>query len=211
MRSLRTVLITLSLLVGIVLLWDSLPFYKSANAVPQIAPAAPTPATATFAGGCFWCMEPPFDHLEGVLSTTSGYTGGTKENPTYTEVSAGGTGHMEAVQVVYNPDQVSYEKLLEVFWQNVDPLDNAGQFCDKGSQYRSAIFTSSLEEQQAAEQSKQVLQTTKGWKTPVVTEVRSAETFYPAEEYHQDYYLKHPVRYKFYRNACGRDQRLAEL
>ncbi|MBD2257071.1 peptide-methionine (S)-S-oxide reductase MsrA [Pseudanabaena sp. FACHB-2040] len=201
----------MGLLASAVLLWDALPFYATASPAVQSSPASQSLATATFAGGCFWCMEPPFDHLEGVVATTSGYTGGTQENPTYYEVSAGTTGHVEAVQVTYDPAQVSYAQLLEVFWQNVDPLDDTGQFCDKGSQYHSAIFAATAAEQQLAEQSKQSLQATKQFKRPVVTEVRPTQIFYPAEEYHQDYYLKHPVRYKFYRNACGRDQRLAEL
>ncbi|MBD0334506.1 MAG: peptide-methionine (S)-S-oxide reductase MsrA [Cyanobacteria bacterium Co-bin13] len=210
MRIIRTLLVGLGLLASAALLWDALPFYAPTSSAAQLPAASQNLATATFAGGCFWCMEPPFDHLEGVVATTSGYTGGTQENPTYDQVSAGTTGHVEAVQVTYDPAQVSYAQLLEVFWQNVDPLDDTGQFCDKGSQYRSAIFAATAAEQQLAEQSKQSL-ATKQFKSPVATEVRPAQTFYPAEEYHQDYYLKHPVRYKFYRNACGRDRRLSEL
>jgi peptide-methionine (S)-S-oxide reductase len=168
-------------------------------------------ATATFAGGCFWCMEPPFDALDGVISTTSGYTGGHKENPTYKEVSAGGTGHAEAVQIVYDPQRVSYGELLDVFWHNIDPTTADGQFCDWGSQYRSEIFYNTPEQRQQAEQSKAALEELKPFKEPVVTRISAATTFYPAEEYHQDYYLKNPLRYKFYRYGCGRDKRLEEL
>jgi peptide-methionine (S)-S-oxide reductase len=166
-------------------------------------------ATAIFAGGCFWCMEPPFDKTEGVLSTTSGYTGGQKENPTYQDVSGGGTGHYEAVQVEYDPSKVSYEKLLEVFWPNVDPFDASGQFCDKGGQYRAAIFAGSEEEKRQAEASKARAAAKLG--RQVVTEVLPAAPFYPAEDYHQDYYTKNPVRYRFYRYNCGRDARLREV
>jgi peptide-methionine (S)-S-oxide reductase len=168
-------------------------------------------ATAAFAGGCFWCMEHPFDELDGVISTTAGYTGGHKKDPTYKEVSAGGTGHTEAVQVVYDPKKISYEKLLEVFWRNIDPLDMTGQFCDKGSQYRSAIFYQSEDQKRLAERSKKTLEDSKRFKQPIATEITRASTFYPAEDYHQDYYRKNPFRYKFYRFGCGRDQRLREL
>ncbi|HZY30470.1 MAG TPA: peptide-methionine (S)-S-oxide reductase MsrA [Candidatus Methylomirabilis sp.] len=168
-------------------------------------------AIATFAGGCFWCMEPPFDELEGVIATTSGYTGGHKKDPTYKEVSAGGTGHTEAVQIVYNPKKVSYAKLLEVFWRNIDPLTKDAQFCDKGSQYRSGIFYHDEEQKRLAEQSKQALEESKRFRQPIVTEITAASEFYAAEEYHQDYYQKNPYRYKFYRFGCGRDQRLKEL
>lgn len=210
MQAIQKLVLALCLVVGTVFVWDSLPFYASADNAP--APAnSPNLATATFAGGCFWCMESPFDHLEGVVSTTSGYTGGTKENPTYYEVSAGGTGHRESVQVVYDPAQVSYEQLLDVFWKNVDPLDGSGQFCDKGDQYRSGIFVGNEREAQLAEQSKETLQATKQFDVAIATDILPAQTFYPAEEYHQDYYLKHPLRYKIYRGGCGRDQRLAEL
>ena len=168
-------------------------------------------AVATFAGGCFWCMEPPFDTLEGVISTTSGYAGGHTKDPTYEEVSAGATGHAEAVQVVFDPKKVTYAKLLEVFWQNIDPLDQAGQFCDKGRQYRSAIFTHDDEQRRLAEQSKKTLEDSRRFSRPIVTEIAPASPFYPAEEYHQDYYRKNSVRYKFYRWGCGRDQRLREV
>jgi peptide-methionine (S)-S-oxide reductase len=166
-------------------------------------------ALATFAGGCFWCMEPPFDELPGVVSTTSGYIGGRTQNPTYEEVSSGGTGHAEAVQVRYDPRKVTYTKLLEVFWRNVDPLTANRQFCDAGSQYRSAIFFHDEEQRRLAETSKNALD--KRFAEPVVTEIVKAGAFFPAEEYHQDYYKKNAVRYKVYRWNCGRDRRLAEV
>jgi peptide-methionine (S)-S-oxide reductase len=170
-----------------------------------------TQATATFAGGCFWCMEPPFDKLDGVISTTSGYTGGSKPDPTYKEVSSGGTGHAEAVQVIYDPQRISYADLLDVYWHNIDPTMANGQFCDWGNQYRSEIFYHTAEQQRLAEQSKAALEELKPFKETVVTEISKAVTFYPAEDYHQDYYQKNPLRYKFYRYGCGRDQRLEEL
>jgi peptide-methionine (S)-S-oxide reductase len=166
-------------------------------------------AKATFAGGCFWCMEPPFDKLDGVISTTSGYTGGRKANPTYQEVSAGTTGHTEAVEIVYDPRKVTYAQLLEVFWRNIDPTTPDRQFCDVGSQYRAAIFYHDETQRGLAEQSKQAAARRLG--RPVVTEIAPAATFYVAEEYHQDYYKKNPVRYRFYRAGCGRDQRLGQL
>jgi peptide-methionine (S)-S-oxide reductase len=166
---------------------------------------------ATFAGGCFWCMEPPFDKLDGVISTTSGYSGGHQVNPTYEQVSAGGTGHAEAVQIVYDPGRISYEKLLEVFWRNVDPTTRDAQFCDHGQQYRTAIFYHNDKQRELAERSKEALDKTKPFKEPIVTEITPASVFYPAEEYHQDFYKKNPVRYKFYRYNCGRDQRLEQL
>jgi peptide-methionine (S)-S-oxide reductase len=166
---------------------------------------------ATFAGGCFWCMEHPFDTLPGVISVTSGYTGGSKKNPTYEEVSAGGTGHAESVQIVYDPAQVSYEKLLGIFWHNIDPTTKDRQFCDSGHQYRSAIFYHTEGQHRLALQSKAQLEKNKTFKEPVVTEIVQATEFYPAEEYHQQYYKKNPIRYKFYRFTCGRDQRLKEL
>ncbi len=168
-------------------------------------------AKATFAGGCFWCMEPPFDKLAGVISTTSGYTGGHKQDPTYKEVSAGSTGHAEAVEIVYDPAPISYAKLLEVFWHNIDPTTPNAQFCDKGTQYRSAIFYHDETQKRLAEESKQALEASKRFTVPIVTEIVPATVFYPAEEYHQDYYQKNPLRYKFYRYNCGRDQRLREL
>jgi peptide-methionine (S)-S-oxide reductase len=175
------------------------------------APSSGTTSTAkaTFAGGCFWCMEPPYDDLDGVISTISGYTGGTKKNPTYEEVSAGTTGHAEAVQITYDPTKISYEKLLDVFWRNIDPFTANAQFCDSGSQYRSAIFYHDEAQKNLAEASKRRLQSR--FKQPIVTEVVRATEFYPAEDYHQDYYKKNPIRYKIYRYGCGRDQRLQTL
>ncbi|MBD3323714.1 peptide-methionine (S)-S-oxide reductase MsrA [candidate division KSB3 bacterium] len=167
-------------------------------------------AKATFAGGCFWCMEPPYDDLEGVVSTTSGYIGGHKDNPTYEEVSAGITGHAEAVEVLYDPSQVSYQELLDVFWRNIDPTVKDKQFCDHGDQYRTAIFYHNDEQKRLAEASKQALIDSQRF-DQVYTEIVPATTFYAAEEYHQDYYQKNPLRYKFYRHACGRDERLEEL
>jgi peptide-methionine (S)-S-oxide reductase len=168
-------------------------------------------SVATFAGGCFWCMEGPYDKLDGVISTTSGYIGGQTENPTYKEVSAGGTGHTEAVQIVYDPKQVSYEKLLDVFWVNHDPTEANGQFCDKGGQYRPGVFYHEEEQKNIAETSRANIEKTKSFDEPVVTEITMAGTFYPAEDYHQDYYRKNPYRYKFYRYGCGRDSRLQQL
>ena len=168
-------------------------------------------AVATFAGGCFWCMEGPFDALDGVISTTSGYTGGSKKDPTYQEVSAGRTGHAEAVQIVYDPAKVTYEKLLDVFWHNIDPTVKDRQFCDVGSQYRSGIFVGDDAQKKAAEASKAALDKSKPFKAAIVTEITAATMFYAAEDYHQDYYLKNPVRYRFYRQGCGRDAHLKEL
>lgn len=166
---------------------------------------------ATFAGGCFWCMEAPFDKLPGVVSVTSGYTGGNMKNPTYKQVSAGGTGHAEAVQIVYDPARIGYTRLLDVFWHNTDPTVNDRQFCDVGAQYRPGIFYHSEEQRLLALKSKEALEKSKPFKGPIVTEVTKAGEFYPAEEYHQHYYKKNPIRYRYYRNGCGRDQRLKEL
>lgn len=167
--------------------------------------------TATFAGGCFWCLEEALDKVEGVVSTTSGYTGGQKTNPTYEEVSAGGTGHTESVQVMYDPQKVTYTKLLETFWHNIDPTTPDQQFCDKGHQYRSAIFYHDDRQQRLAEESKQQLDKSKPFKEQIVTEIVPASEFYPAEEYHQNFYQKNPIRYKFYKYNCGRAQRLETL
>jgi peptide-methionine (S)-S-oxide reductase len=180
----------------------------SAGQAAQSPGGAPT-AKATFAGGCFWCMEPPYDELDGVISTISGYIGGAKKNPSYEEVVTGATGHTEAVQVTYDPAKITYEKLLEVFWRNIDPLTANAQFCDHGSQYRSGIFYHDETQKKLAEGSRTRVQSR--FKQPVVTEIVRATEFYPAEDYHQDYYKKNPVRYKLYRYGCGRDQRLQEL
>jgi peptide-methionine (S)-S-oxide reductase len=166
---------------------------------------------ATFAGGCFWCMEAPFDKLPGVVSVTVGYTGGRLKNPTYKEVSAGGTGHAEVVQILYDPGRIAYEKLLDVFWHNIDPTVTDRQFCDVGNQYRSTIFYHTATQRRLAEQSKGALQKTKPFRDPIVTEIVPAKEYYLAEEYHQHYYKKNPLRYQYYRTGCGRDQRLKEL
>ena len=168
-------------------------------------------AVATLAAGCFWCIEADFEKVEGVVSVTSGYTGGTVANPTYKQVSAGKTGHTEAVRVVYDPQTVSFEELLAIFWRNVDPTVSDRQFCDIGDQYRSGIFYNDTAQQKAAEQSRVELEKTKPFADPIVTEITAATAFYPAEAYHQDYYKKNPIRYAYYRKDCGRDRRLAEL
>jgi peptide-methionine (S)-S-oxide reductase len=173
--------------------------------------AATSPAKAYFAGGCFWCMEEAFEKVEGVLTAVSGYMDGTVANPTYEQVSAGGTGHAESVEVTYDPAKVSYEKLLDAFWRNVDPLTSNAQFCDHGNQYRAAIFPSNPEEQKLAEASRRRLEESKRFHSPIVTQIVPASTFYQAEEYHQDFYKKNPVRYKFYKFNCGRTQRLEEV
>jgi len=167
--------------------------------------------TALFAGGCFWCVEADFDKIPGVIKTVSGYTGGRKANPTYQEVSAGGTGHTEAVQVVYDPKKISYKELVDRFWRTIDPTTSDRQFCDKGTQYRPAIFYATPQQKAVVEQSKITLEKTKPFDAPIATEIAQATTFYPAEDYHQDFYKKNPVRYKYYRFSCGRDQRLARL
>lgn len=181
----------------------------AAGAAAQ-APARPL-AKATFAGGCFWCVEADFDKLAGVVSSTSGYIGGHLPNPTYEQVAAGRSGHAEAVEVVFDPRQVSYEQLLEYFWVNIDPTVKDRQFCDIGSQYRSGIFVHDEAQRRAAEASKARLERNKPFAEPIVTPIENATTFYPAEDYHQDYYRKNPLRYRFYRNGCGRDARLRQL
>lgn len=181
-----------------------------AVASDDAAMAPENAARATFAGGCFWCMEPPYDVLEGVYSTTSGYAGGPEKDPTYAEVSRGATGHAEVVQVVYDPDVISYEKLLEVFWRNIDPTVENRQFCDRGPQYRTAIYAHDAEQLRLAEASRDAILAA-GTVDRIVTEIEILETFYPAEDYHQDFYVKSPARYKSYRLGCGRDRRLAEI
>jgi peptide-methionine (S)-S-oxide reductase len=172
---------------------------------------ATEPVKAYFAGGCFWCMEEAFEPVEGVLSVVSGYMGGSVANPTYAQVSTGRTGHAESVEVTYDPAKVTYQALLDVFWRNVDPLTPNGQFCDHGNQYRSAIFYGTDEERKLAEESKAALERSKRFAQPIVTQVAKASTFYPAEEEHQDYYKKNPIRYKYYKFGCGRAQRLESL
>ena len=165
--------------------------------------------TATFAGGCFWCMEPEFAQIPGVNKVTSGYTGGHVANPTYEQVSTGSTGHLEAIEVTYDPTKVKYEQLLDIFWENIDPLDEKGQFCDKGEQYRAGIFTHDETQATLAEASKEKV--AKRFGKPVATIIKPATVFYPAEDYHQEYYIKSRDRYKRYRMGCGRDVRLEEL
>jgi peptide-methionine (S)-S-oxide reductase len=183
-----------------------------AAAILALAPAAAGAQelkTAIFAGGCFWCVESDFDAVPGVVKTISGYTGGHLDNPTYKQVSAGGTGHHEAVEITYDPSQVSYEQLLSAFWHSVDPTDDGGQFCDRGESYKTAIYVADAAQRQAAEASLQAAQAQLG--RGIVTAIVDAGPFYPAEDYHQDYYVKSPLRYKYYRWACGRNQRIEEL
>jgi peptide-methionine (S)-S-oxide reductase len=203
----RLILIAVAL-VALVLLW--LPSTGDSQVAPRVVDDHPR-ETAVFAGGCFWCMEPPFDALKGVESTVSGYTGGKEPNPTYKQVSSGATGHVEAIQISFDPRVVSYEKLLEVFWKNIDPLDPDGQFCDKGPQYRTAIFYRGPEQKRLAEKSLADVKNSKGFKEPIATRLEEATTFYPAEDYHQNYYKVKPNQYKFYRFSCGRDARLEEV
>jgi peptide-methionine (S)-S-oxide reductase len=184
---------------------------SSAARAADAPTSPPRTAKATFAGGCFWCMQPAFDGLPGVVSTTVGYTGGTTKDPSYQEVGSGTTGHAESIEVEYDPDKVSYETLLDVFWHNVDPTDSAGQFCDRGTQYRSAIFYHDEEQKRLAENSKAEVAKDLRVPGPIVTEIVPAAAFYRAEEYHQSYYRKNPLRYRFYRRGCGRDGRIAEV
>ena len=185
-------------------------FAAAASDIVHAADAKPV-SKATFAGGCFWCMQPAFDGLPGVISTTVGYTGGQKVNPTYEEVSAGGTGHAESIEVTFDPTKTTYKKLLDVFWHNVDPTTRDREFCDTGNQYRTAIFFHDQEQEIEAKESEAALDESKPFKEPIVTEIVQATKFYPAEDYHQFYSKKNPIRYKFYRYRCGRDQRLREL
>lgn len=175
------------------------------------ASAKPGTAVAVFAGGCFWCMQPPYDKLPGVISTEAGYTGGHTSQPTYRQVSAGGTGHAEAVRITYDPRKVSYPTLLDVFWHNIDPVAVDRQFCDVGDQYRSAIFPIGPQQHSEAEASLRAMQADPRFKRPIATRIEPTATFYPAEEYHQAYYRKNPLRYKYYRYGCGRDQRLQQI
>ena len=168
-------------------------------------------AVATFAGGCFWCVESDFDTVLGVVETISGYTGGTVDDPTYKQVTAGGTGHREAVQIHYDPKQISYERLLHIFWRSVDPTDGGGQFCDRGESYQTAIFVGNEEERRLAEASKEALEQSMALDGPVVTPIEAAGEFHPAEDYHQDYYTKNPFRYRYYRFSCGRDSRVQQV
>lgn len=194
-------------MIGLALVFAAM----QACAGAAVCAAAGALEKATFAGGCFWCMEHPFDELPGVVSVTSGYTGGHTKNPTYEEVSAGGTGHAESVQILYDPARIGYDKLLEVFWHNIDPTVKDRQFCDTGHQYRSAIFYHNEQQRRLALLSREALEKSKPFKEAIVTEITPAGEFYPAEQYHQHYYRKNPIRYRFYRTACGRDKRLKEL
>jgi peptide-methionine (S)-S-oxide reductase len=200
--------------ICVLLIFFALSLFSFIHAEPQNPPQSAdnkSLETAAFAGGCFWCMEPPFDELEGVISTTSGYTGGQKKDPTYEEVSSGGTGHTEAVQVVFDPAKISYAELLDVFWKNIDPTTPNRQFCDIGSQYRTAIFYHNEEQQRLAKASKKAIEESGRLTKLIVTEIAPASEFYVAEEYHQDYYKKNPIRYKFYRYSCGRDEVLEAI
>lgn len=196
----RAVRTGIGFLLGSLLVWVS----------PSTVASATT-AKAYFAGGCFWCMEEAFEKVEGVITVVSGYMGGTVANPTYEQVSAGQTGHAETVEVTYDPAKVSYQRLLDAFWHNVDPLTPNAQFCDHGSQYRSAVFYGNEEEKRLAEESKSAIEGSKRFAEPIVTQIVMAATFYPAEEYHQDFYKKNPIRYKFYKFNCGRAERLEKL
>jgi peptide-methionine (S)-S-oxide reductase len=206
--------------VALVVAGAILAIVQSRDVVPARAPApVPAPAQAwpavtekaVFAGGCFWCVEADFDKIDGVLSTLSGYTGGTVPNPTYEQVSSKRTGHAEAVEIVFDPAKVSYERLLEYYWHTIDPTTKDRQFCDAGSPYRSAVYAQDEAQLKAALASRHALEKSKPFKEPIVTEVVRGGPFYPAEAYHQDYYLKNPVRYNYYRTGCGRDERLKEL
>ena len=179
--------------------------------VPEPVSSSPALAKAIFAGGCFWCVESDFDKVPGVISTTSGYTGGKTANPTYEQVSSHTTGHAEAVEVVYDPAKVSYQRLLAYYWHTIDPTVKDQQFCDHGTPYRTAIFALNAEQLQLAQASRAALDKTKPFKDAIQTEITLAGTFYPAEDYHQDYYKKNPLRYKYYRASCGRDARLQQL
>ena len=191
--------------------------YAQAPAKPALANATPsttsitTAAKAIFAGGCFWCVESDFDKVPGVISTTSGYIGGKTAKPTYEQVSGNGTGHAEAVEIAFDPAKVSYAQLVEHFWRTIDPTTKDQQFCDRGSPYRTAIFAQDAQQLKIAQDSRIALEKSKPFKEPIVTEVVQASAFYPAEDYHQDYYLKNPLRYKYYRSSCGRDSRLKQL
>lgn len=187
------------------------PVAAQAPAAPAKAAAGAQVAKATFAGGCFWCVEADFDKIEGVISTTSGYIGGRTTSPTYEQISTGTTGHTEAVEIVFDPARVSYRRLVDYFWRTIDPTVDDRQFCDIGSQYRPAIFTHDDAQLRIAQESKAAIEKSKPFKAPILTPVAPASTFYPAEAYHQDYYLKNPLRYRYYRGGCGRDARLKAL
>ena len=203
---LRLALFSAGLVLGALFFLGPMP-----RAASNAGPPPDHVAHAAFAGGCFWCMEAALEDVPGVVSVISGYAGGTVKSPTYEQVSSGRTGHAESVQVAYDPSKITYEQLLEVFWHNVDPLDGGGQFCDRGSQYRSAIFYDGDEQKEAAETSKRKLEVSGRFSQPIVTQIVPLRAFYPAEEYHQDFYKKNPMRYNMYRLSCGRDARLRSL
>jgi methionine-S-sulfoxide reductase len=204
----RHVLAGLAATAAVTALWLTAPAVAQTPATP---PAAAATEVATFASGCFWCTESDFDKVTGVLSTVSGYMGGNTKNPTYRQVSTGKTGHAEVLQVTYDPKQVSYQQLLDTYWRNVDPLDKDGQFCDRGSHYRPAIFVHNDEQKRLADASKAALVASKRFNAPIVVEITAASEFTRAEDYHQDYYKKEPIRYGLYRHGCGRDARLEAL
>lgn len=210
-KSLRNWLRVLQALGAVALLGLVVQMFAPAMAQTKAAAPASNLAKAIFAGGCFWCVESDFDKIPGVISTTSGYTGGNTVNPSYEQVSSHTTGHAEAVEVVYDPAKVSYERLVTYFWHTIDPTVKDQQFCDHGSPYRTAIFTNGPEQLKVAQAARATLEKTKPFKEPVVTEIVPAGVFYPAEDYHQDYYKKNPIRYKYYRASCGRDARLQQL
>jgi peptide-methionine (S)-S-oxide reductase len=190
----------------------ALGFFSSAGAQDQVSsPDAKRLSTAVFAGGCFWCVEADFDKVDGVVSTVSGYTGGTVVNPTYKQVSHEKTGHYEAVKVTYDPDKVSYDDLVDYYFHHIDPTDAAGQFCDKGESYRSAVFVATAEQREVAEAEVDMINKSGVLGTPVVTRILDAGTFWPAEDYHQNYYRKNPLKYRYYRTACGRDARVKKV
>ena len=190
----------------------ALGFFSSAGAQDQVSsPDAKRLSTAVFAGGCFWCVEADFDKVDGVVSTISGYTGGTVVNPTYNQVSHEKTGHYEAVKVTYDPDKVSYDSLVDYYFHHIDPTDAKGQFCDKGDSYRSAVFVSNADQREVAEAEIDMINASGVLGTPVVTQILDASTFWPAEDYHQDYYKKNPLKYRYYRTACGRDVRVKKV
>lgn len=199
----QAILSVLAVTIFLIGTWSLQRTSQAAADIPQ--------SKAYFAGGCFWCMEEAFEKVEGVSTVTSGYMGGTVGSPSYEAVSAGRTGHAEAVEVVYDPAKVSYQKLLDAFWLNVDPITPNAQFCDHGNQYRSAIFFQTDEEKRASDASKQAIEQSKRFTEPIVTQIVMASQFYQAEEYHQDFYKKNPIRYKFYKYNCGRAQRLETL
>jgi len=215
MRAFATSIVRLQWLLVFGLLASPASAEQAAKSGAKAATPAPTttPATerATFAGGCFWCMETAFEGKPGVLSVTSGFSGGPEKNPTYAIVSSGKTGHAESVQVEFDPKRISYSKLLDIFWHNIDPTQADGQFCDHGRQYRSAIFWNGATQHRLAEESKRAIEASKRLKRPIVTQIVPFTAFYPAEEYHQDYYKKNPEHYAAYREGCGRDRRLREI